>query len=131
SGGTAAAIAPHTVLSGDVTVNGDGCVQAGAAPGAQLLLDQTIAGATTATVAGQLLPVAGGGEAVSLLQLCVGGAVNGAVMESCQLARAFQSTVDDTGGVVIYDTDFNEAASDSWPPTTTMHDYELTVTTDP
>ncbi|MCA9620364.1 MAG: hypothetical protein KC731_15185, partial [Myxococcales bacterium] len=131
SGGVSGGIAPYTVLSGEVTVESDGCVHAAGAPGGQLLLDASIAGAATLTVTGQFLPVPGGASAVSLLQVCAGGALNGAIVEGCHLGLADQSTTDDTGGIAIYDTGFTEVANDSWTPSGTMHDYELAVTSDP
>ena len=135
AGGMDACLPPFNVLSGDLVIDNEGCIDAtamGQLP-TTIVLDEAIDSAETVRIEGRFAPIAGGVavDPVGLVSACFAGVVNGMSVEQCLSARALLNTVDNTGAVAIYDPSFVEVEKADWQPTSNMAQYVLTISVDP
>jgi hypothetical protein len=133
-GGAGPAIPPNTTVSGDYTVDNNGCLStqgAGTTP-AHIALDAAATGPVTVVVAGEMAPVVGGvaADPASVVQVCNGGLVAGNTVTGCHLGRGNYNSVNQTGSAGVFDTNFTEVDAATWTPVGTVHPYELTVNAD-
>lgn len=134
SGGAGGGLPPYTVISGSATTDRSGCLVAGGPgdPGVNIALSDELTGPTTLIIRGTLMPMMTGNgvERVSIVSTCIGGAITNSSVSGCHIGRATHNTLSGLGAIGVFDTLFNEVATESWTPTAATHDYVLTATSD-